>query len=85
MAAQNIGAMTRGKALPAAPADLAAILDTAVWVKDSSEDAVNKAYVNPPIGLGDGPFQIASAYRSAAQSLAQLRRPIVEKRANPKG
>jgi hypothetical protein len=66
-------AMKIGKTLPAAPADPAADLDTAHWVKESFDDAVQKIYVNPPIGLGAGPFTLTPAYRKAALSLARER------------
>jgi hypothetical protein len=61
------------KSLPAAPADLAGDLKTADWVKESFDDAAKDVYKKPPIGLGHGPFQITSAYRNAALSLAKER------------
>ncbi|HLX07016.1 MAG TPA: S1/P1 nuclease [Thermoanaerobaculia bacterium] len=66
-------AMKVGKSLPAAAADKAGDLDTTHWVQESFDDAAHAVYVNPPIGLGDGPFQITPAYRKAALSLARER------------
>jgi hypothetical protein len=65
-------AMTIGKGLPAAPADLAGDLTSADWIQESAGDAP-KVYKSPPIGPGDGPFQITTAYRSAALSLSRER------------
>jgi len=62
-----------GKSLPAAAADLAGDLDATHWVREGLVEAATKVYVNPPIGLGDGPFQITPAYRKAALSLARER------------
>ncbi len=62
-----------GKTLAAAPAALAADLDPTQWVKESFDDAETKVYVNPPIGLGAGPFTLTLAYRKAALSLARER------------
>jgi hypothetical protein len=65
-------AMTIGKDLPAASADLAGDLTPADWIQESSGDAP-KVYLNPPIGPGDGPFQLTTTYHSAALSLSRER------------
>jgi S1/P1 Nuclease len=65
-------AITAGKALPEPDSSLAANTDTAVWIKESFDDAKSTVYVSP-IGTGDGPFSITEAYQDAAKQLAQQR------------
>jgi hypothetical protein len=64
-AAENLA-----KALPPAPARDAALLDEAIWVRNSFDLAQSQAYA-PPIGAGAGPFTITSAYRASVQSVAR--------------
>jgi len=66
-------AITVGQSLPPAPAALANNLDAAVWINESFTDAKSKAYKQPPIGVGAGPFTITSTYRNAARALAKKR------------
>jgi hypothetical protein len=64
-AAENLA-----KTLAAAPPVDAAVLDEAMWVRDSFELAQSKIYT-PPIGAGAGPFTITPAYRAGAKSVAR--------------
>lgn len=65
-------AVTAGKALAEPDATLAANLDTATWVKESFDDAQSTVYT-APIGAGDGPFTLTTAYKTSAKKLAQER------------
>jgi S1/P1 Nuclease len=58
-------AITVGKSLPAAPANLADNLDAAEWIAESFRAAKSTVYRNP-IKNGAGPFTITSKYRNAA-------------------
>ena len=66
-------AVAVGQTLAPANAALANNLDASVWIDESFTDAQNKAYKNPPIGVGAGPFTITAAYRNAARALARKR------------
>jgi hypothetical protein len=61
-----------GKKLASAEATLAANTDTAVWVKESFEDAQKEVYI-APIGTGDGPFTLTAAYKANARKVAKER------------
>lgn len=50
-------------ALPPAPADAAAITDTGIWVQEMIEIAKTDIYA-PPIGNGNGPYQLTPAYKA---------------------
>lgn len=57
-----------GKSDPA----LGSNTDVATWIKESFDDAQQDVYV-APIGAGDGPFTLTSAYRVSARKVAQER------------
>src|SRR5208337_1784354 len=46
--------------------------DVATWIKESFDDAQQDVYV-APIGSGDGPFTLTSAYRASARKVAKER------------
>jgi hypothetical protein len=58
------------KTLKAAPTDDAAVLDEAIWVRDSFDLAQSSVY-QPPVGDGRGPFAVTAAYRASAKSVAR--------------
>ena len=64
-AAENLA-----KTLKAAPTGDGAVLDEAIWVRDSFELAQSTVY-KPPVGAGRGPFTITAAYRASAKSVAR--------------
>lgn len=68
-----LAAINVGKNLPPADATLAAIGDASVWIDESFQLAKEKAYVNPPIGLGAGPFTLNGDYRAEALRIANER------------
>jgi len=65
-------AISFAKGLSADPA-LAGIADAAVWIDESFQLAKSSVYVNPPIGLGAGPFTLTDDYKSAALQIAKAR------------
>jgi len=65
-------AIDKAKELPAADPQRAAIIDEAVWIRESFEAAQTYVYVLP-IGAGAGPFELTDAYAGAAQELAGQR------------
>jgi hypothetical protein len=65
-------AVPYGKKLALANSMLAANTNTAVWVKESFEDAQKDVYI-APIDAGDGPFTLTSAYKANAQKVAEER------------
>ena len=58
------------KTLKAARTRDGAVLDEAIWVRDSFELAQSTVY-KPPVGAGRGPFTITAAYRASAKSVAR--------------
>ena len=66
-------AITVAKTLPAPDATLAAKSDARDWVAESFDAAKETAYEAPPIGPGDGPFQLTASYKTAAKKVAQER------------
>lgn len=68
-----LAAINVGKGLPQADAGLAGIGDAAVWVNESFQLAKEKVYVNPPIGLGAGPFTLTDDYRKEALKIVNAR------------
>ncbi len=65
-------AITVGKSLPDANSTLAAKKDAADWIKESFDAAQSDVYVTP-VGAGDGPFTLTTAYRNAAKDTAKQR------------
>ena len=66
-------AVNVGKGMPEADSTLAGIADADVWINESFQLASNSVYVNPPIGLGAGPFTITDDYRKNALDIARAR------------
>jgi len=62
-----------GKGLPEADSSLAGIGDAKVWIDESFKLASEDVYVDPPIGLGAGPFTITEDYRTKALEIARAR------------
>jgi hypothetical protein len=65
-------ALTAAAHLAAAPAAAASDLDVEHWVEESVSAAQSTAY-HAPIGDGNGPFTLDSAYEARAKALAQER------------
>lgn len=65
-------AISVGKGLPDTDSTLVRKKDAADWINESFEAAKQSVYVTP-IGVGDGPFTIRPAYRTAAKELAKKR------------
>jgi len=65
-------ALGAAKALPPVDSQSASNMDTAAWIKESVDDAQQHVYV-APIGPGDGPFTISTAYTDAAKKLGSER------------
>ena len=65
-------AVLYGKKLAKADATLASNTDAATWIKESFDDAQKDVYV-APIGAGNGPFTLTTAYRTAARKVAKER------------
>ena len=65
-------AITAAKRLPAVDPTLASKNSEADWVAESFQDARQNVYV-APVGNGVGPFQLTTAYKTAAKNLAQQR------------
>jgi len=58
--------------LPKAEAGLAGKSDEKDWIAESFQAAQQTVYV-PPVGPGEGPFTLSTAYKKAAGSLAKKR------------
>jgi hypothetical protein len=65
-------AITAAKKLPAADATLAAKSDEKDWIAESVQAAEQTAF-KPPVGAGNGPFTLTTAYRNRAKALAKKR------------
>jgi hypothetical protein len=65
-------AETAAKKLPKANTTLSKISDTSTWIQESFEIAKKDVYVTP-IGAGDGPFTMTSAYKTKAKQIAEQR------------
>jgi len=65
-------AISAAKKLPKAPAGLAAKSNEADWVQESFQAAQDDVY-KAPVGAGDGPFTLTTAYKAAATKLARAR------------
>jgi hypothetical protein len=73
----NIGAAVRpavtyARGLADAPDADADNLETAAWITESFEAAKSQVY-RSPIGVGEGPFTITTAYRNRASNVAKRR------------
>lgn len=60
------------RALPVAERRDAAQLDPAAWLDEGSQAARGAVYVSP-VGVGDGPFALTTAYQRSAAALARRR------------
>jgi hypothetical protein len=67
------------KELPAADPVLAAKSDEQVWITESFQAAQMMVY-GPPIGAGNGPFTLNSAYKKNAKTLANERIAVAGER-----
>lgn len=65
-------AATVGRNLPVADATLAAKKDASDWAAESFVAAKQTVYA-APVGNGDGPFTLTTAYKAAAKKLARQR------------
>jgi hypothetical protein len=65
-------AIAAAKKLPKASASLAAKSSEADWVQESFQAAQADVY-KAPVGAGDGPFTLTTAYKAAATKLARAR------------
>ena len=65
-------AVMLGRNLPSADPTLAAKKDAADWAAESFEAAKQTVYT-APVGAGDGPFALTTAYKSKAKQLARER------------
>jgi hypothetical protein len=63
-------AITKAGTLAAAPALQVAVLDPQIWLEDSLTLAKSKVY-KTPIGPGNGPYQLTTAYKATAGSTAE--------------
>jgi hypothetical protein len=61
------------RTLPAPDATAAAKRDEKAWIAEGFQLAQGEVYASPPIGSGDGPFSVTTAYRNAARALARQR------------
>jgi hypothetical protein len=59
--------------LPKAPASGAGVSDPAKWISESFAQAKLVAYFDPPIGVGDGPFVLTTAYRAKVRVVVDQR------------
>jgi hypothetical protein len=64
-------AIAEAARLPDADPHAARVADEALWVRESFDVAKARAYVDPPIGHGPGPFTIDSAYAHEARRVAR--------------
>lgn len=65
-------AMKKAKVLDRADAHLATIRDEALWI-DESFDAARQTVYAAPVGVGEGPFTLDTAYKITARELAEQR------------
>ena len=65
-------AINAARKLPKASAQLASIADDTAWAAESFKLAKASVY-RWPIGVGDGPFTLSSAYKARALSIAKTR------------
>jgi len=65
-------AVTYAKKLLKPDPALASDVNVSTWIKESFDDAQEYVYI-APIGTGDGPFMLTSAYRSTARKVAKDR------------
>jgi|EndMetStandDraft_8_1072994.scaffolds.fasta_scaffold68796_2 hypothetical protein len=65
-------AINAARKLPKASAQLASITDDKAWAAESFKIAKAYAYKSP-IGVGDGPFTLSSAYQARALRIAKAR------------
>lgn len=65
-------AITAADQLPNAPASSAAISDDEVWINESFAAAKEFAYA-APVGPGDGPYTLSTAYKTKAKNEAKAR------------
>ena len=65
-------ALAAAKTLPQTDSKAASNIDTAAWIQEGVDEAEHHVYV-APIGAGDGPFTITSAYLEAAKKLGSER------------
>jgi hypothetical protein len=66
--------------LPAPDAKAARVGDEHVWIEESFEAAQAHAYLDPPIGVGAGPFTVDAKYKTQAHALAQARAALAAAR-----
>lgn len=64
-------AIAYAQSLSPAPASAANNLNVSEWIRQSFELAKSTVYKNPPIGIGQGPYTVTTAYRNAAKALAK--------------
>jgi hypothetical protein len=72
-------AITKAKALTPADAQLAAIPDEAIWIEESFQAAQQTVYA-APVGVGEGPYTLDTAYKTAARELAERRIALAGRR-----
>jgi S1/P1 Nuclease len=65
-------AIRKASSLPTPDSDEAKVIDEAVWIGESFEEAQKAAYVEP-IGDGDGPFEVDAAYRANGRKVSNAR------------
>lgn len=65
-------AINAARQLPKASAQLASISDDKAWAAESFKLAKASVYKSP-VGVGDGPFTLSSAYKAKALSIAKAR------------
>ena len=65
-------AIAAAKLLPKADATAAAKSDEKDWIDESFQASQNTVY-QPPVGPGDGPFTLTTAYESTAKTVAEAR------------
>ncbi len=66
-------ARTQASKLADVPASAAGESDPAKWIAESFDLAKQVVYVDPPIGIGDGPFVLTADYRAKARDIAHER------------
>lgn len=66
-------AATQAGKLPEASASDAAISDPAKWIAESFDLAKQVAYMDPPVGVGNGPFVLTAEYRAKVRDVAHQR------------
>jgi len=58
--------------VPPADSQLAAIPDEAIWIDESFQAAKQTVYA-APVGVGEGPYTLDTAYKTAARELVEQR------------